>query len=76
MLFRVVGRGTALLADLREQERVPLVGPLGRGFAQVEADPTLPPDRPPGPAILVGGGTGIASLYEWARELVARAGGR
>jgi dihydroorotate dehydrogenase electron transfer subunit len=71
VLFRVVGRGTALLADLREQERVPLVGPLGRGFAQVEAD-RASLERTPGPAILVGGGTGIASLYEWARELVVR----
>ena len=83
VLFRVVGRGTALLADLRELERISLVGPLGRGFAQVEADHALSaqsparipgptPDPAPGPAILVGGGTGIASLYEWARELVAR----
>ncbi len=77
VLFRVVGRGTALLADLREAERVPLVGPLGRGFAQVEADPSTPdPNATPGPAsgpaILVGGGTGIASLYEWARVLAAR----
>jgi dihydroorotate dehydrogenase electron transfer subunit len=83
VLFRVVGRGTALLADLREQERVSLVGPLGRGFAQVEADfsstdaapdatPDTIPDPSSGPAILVGGGTGIASLYEWARELAAR----
>lgn len=66
LLYRVVGRGTALIADLREGERVSLVGPLGRGFdpdgARAEAPGT-------GPAILVGGGTGIASLYEWARAL-------
>lgn len=70
VLLRIVGRGTALIADLREGDRVSLVGPLGRGFAQVEAEATGAP--PGGPALLVGGGTGIASLYEWARELVSR----
>lgn len=68
VLFRVVGRGTALLADLREAEAVSLVGPLGRGFDQVDAEAA----GASAPALLVGGGTGIASLYEWARTLSAR----
>ena len=72
VLFRVVGRGTALLADLREADRVSLVGPLGRGFFQVDDEAAAA--APAGPALLVGGGTGIASLYEWARVLAA--GGR
>jgi len=69
VLFRVVGRGTALLADLRKDDRVSLVGPLGRGFAQVEAEAKIAASA--GPALLVGGGTGIASLYEWARALAS-----
>jgi dihydroorotate dehydrogenase electron transfer subunit len=56
--FKVVGRGTARLAQLRPGARVSLLGPLGRGF---------PPGD--GPALLVGGGTGIASLYELAQRL-------
>lgn len=81
VLYRVVGRGTALIADLREGERVPLVGPLGRGFLQVDPAMASAPgaplseragDRTQPPALLVGGGTGIASLYEWARVLAER----
>lgn len=81
LLYRVVGRGTALIADLREGERVALVGPLGRGFLEQERDheQALEPGRPPtaaavepGAALLVGGGTGIASLYELARVLIGR----
>ena len=62
ILYRVVGRGTALLADARPGDRMALVGPLGRGF---------PVSEEGGPALLVGGGTGIASLYELARALRA-----
>ncbi|MEZ4330921.1 MAG: dihydroorotate dehydrogenase electron transfer subunit [Myxococcota bacterium] len=72
VLYRVVGRGTALIADLREGERVSVVGPLGRGFAEALADAPQPQSAA-GPVYLVGGGSGIASLYAWARAL-ARAG--
>lgn len=70
VLYRVVGRGTALIADLREGERVSVVGPLGRGFAEVLADAPPSTASSAGPVYLVGGGSGIASLYEWARALV------
>lgn len=82
VLLRVVGRGTALIGDLREGDRVPIVGPLGRGFEQVESQArdrariekgaSHPTQPDAGPALLVGGGTGIASLYEWARVLAAK----
>ena len=55
VLYQAVGRGTALLAEAKPGERVRLVGPLGRGFPL--------PDRR---SVLVGGGTGIASLFELA----------
>lgn len=58
--FRVVGRGTMLLSELRKGTSLGVLGPLGNGFSPIEA-----------PAILVGGGTGIASLYELAREAPA-----
>jgi dihydroorotate dehydrogenase electron transfer subunit len=63
-LLKVSGRGTRLLADARPGESVRLVGPLGRGFA---------PIRDGHRAVLVGGGTGVASLYELAARAVARA---
>lgn len=53
--FKVVGRGTELLATLPEGTSLGVVGPLGNGFPS-----------PGGRPVLVGGGTGIASLYELA----------
>ncbi len=63
ILYKVHGRGTAALAAAREGEVLGLVGPLGRGFP-------LPAEGEG--AILVGGGTGIASLLELARRAAAR----
>ena len=63
-LLKVAGRGTRLLADARPGESIRLVGPLGRGFA---------PIREGGRAVLVGGGTGTASLYELAARGASRA---
>lgn len=53
--FKVVGRGTRILAGLAPGAQVSVLGPLGNGFAP-----------PAGPATLVGGGSGIASLFELA----------
>ena len=53
--FKVVGRGTELLAGLPAGTPLGVLGPLGNGFPE-----------PQGRAVLVGGGTGIASLYELA----------
>ena len=65
--FDVVGRGTRILAELRAGEPIGVVGPLGNGFPE-----------PLGRPVLVGGGTGIASLYELAGAARARVllGGR
>src|SRR5262245_34014346 len=60
VLYRESGRGTQLLAAARAGERVGVVGPLGRPFALPESG-----ER----AALVGGGTGIASLYGLAQAL-------
>ena len=61
VLYRVVGRGTALLAEAVVGQSLSIVGPLGRGFPIEAGD---------APALLIGGGTGIASLYELAAGLV------
>jgi dihydroorotate dehydrogenase electron transfer subunit len=65
VLYRVAGRGTTLLSEAEPGQRVSLVGPLGCGF---------PIETGTAPALLVGGGTGIASLFELAAAL--RAAGR
>ncbi len=63
ILYKVSGRGTALLAEAATGARIRFVGPLGVAF----------PDPPDGATpLLVGGGTGVASLYELAARLVAR----
>lgn len=51
ILFKVVGRGTGILARVKEGDYLDLVGPMGHGFS-----------RPTGPVCLVGGGMGIAPL--------------
>jgi len=58
--FKPVGRGTELLGRLPAGARVGVVGPLGNGFPHPAAGAR---------AILVGGGTGIASLFELAAEI-------
>ena len=60
--FRVVGKGTRLLAELVEGTRIGVLGPLGNGYPE-----------PEGRAVLVGGGTGIASLYGLAGQCSADA---
>jgi len=56
-LLKVEGRGTRLLADLVPGQAVRLLGPLGTGFPAI---------APGSRAVVVGGGTGIASLFELA----------
>jgi dihydroorotate dehydrogenase electron transfer subunit len=63
ILFKRLGRGTALLAESAPGQRVELVGPLGRPFSE--------PGRAEHP-VLVAGGTGLASIYALASRLSAR----
>jgi len=73
MLYRVVGKGTAILSALHETDLLDILGPLGRGF-----DQGLPGEE----KLIVGGGVGLAPLYLLAKELVKQspvrffAGGR
>ncbi|MGO0121869.1 dihydroorotate dehydrogenase electron transfer subunit [Desulfothermobacter acidiphilus] len=57
LLYRVLGRGTRLLAERRLGRRLNVVGPLGRGF-------TVPVS---GTVVLVAGGLGIAPLFFLAK---------
>jgi dihydroorotate dehydrogenase electron transfer subunit len=60
ILYKRVGRGTALLAAALPGQLVAIVGPLGKAF---------PPPRPDERVTIVAGGTGIASVYELAARL-------
>lgn len=53
IFFRIKGKGTALLSELREGSIVEILGPLGRPYPEPSGKIT----------IIVGGGIGIASLY-------------
>ncbi len=59
ILYKVVGRGTGLLAELRPGDPLRVVGPLGCGFPTEDGDDGVR-------RVLIGGGTGIASLFELA----------
>lgn len=61
VLYRVVGKGTEILSrEVRKGDRLPLLGPLGRGFRE-------PPRG--GTRLLVAGGIGIAPLLFLASSL-------
>lgn len=72
VLYKQVGRGTEVLADLEEGEAVDVIGPLGNGFPIPEPEQGTP--------VFVAGGYGVAPLYFLARrcgqEGVLFAGGR
>ena len=61
IVYKVVGRGTTIMAELHEGDRVELLGPLGNGFDCRSGQ---------GEKILVGGGIGLVPLYMLAEELV------
>lgn len=60
LFYRVVGRGTALLAKKEKGDKINLLGPLGSGF-------TIPGGGEK--VSVVAGGIGIAPLYFFLQEL-------
>lgn len=62
-LYRVVGRGTSLLASLRPGDAVDCLGPLGRGFAFDDLEQG-------DPVALIGGGVGVPPLFFLSQRLL------
>jgi dihydroorotate dehydrogenase electron transfer subunit len=60
LLYKVVGKGTRILAALTPGQKLNLTGPLGQGFDFADQQALC----------LVGGGMGIAPLYFLAREIL------
>ncbi len=65
-LYKVVGRGTWLMSQLKPGDRVGLLGPLGHGFFEEEY---LPRAHEADEILHVAGGIGIAALLLPARRL-------
>lgn len=55
-LYRVVGTGTEIMADLEPGARMTFLGPLGAAFPQLEPDQA---------AVLIGGGVGLPPVAAW-----------
>ncbi|MDR0378972.1 MAG: dihydroorotate dehydrogenase electron transfer subunit [Candidatus Accumulibacter sp.] len=62
MLYKVIGKGTARLATLREGDDLDILGPLGKGVFHFDRDDGTE-------KLLVGGGIGLAPLHLLARAL-------
>lgn len=60
LLYKIVGKGTRLLTNIRTKESIDVMGPLGRGFSLPESSKNV---------LLIGGGVGIAPLVYLARVL-------
>ncbi|MGD8984541.1 MAG: dihydroorotate dehydrogenase electron transfer subunit [Desulfobacteraceae bacterium] len=63
ILYRVVGKGTAIMAETREGERLSLLGPLGKGFELPKRNQA---------SLLVAGGIGIAPLFFLIQDMNSR----
>ena len=61
IIYEVVGKGTKLMSDMRPGALISALGPLGNGFCLTPL---------PNYALVVGGGTGVASLIMLARRMV------
>ena len=63
LIYRVVGKGTAAMADLRPGATLSVLTGLGNGYDLAKAG-----ERP----LLIGGGVGVPPLYWLAKELRAQ----
>jgi dihydroorotate dehydrogenase electron transfer subunit len=66
LLYKVVGRGTRLMAELKPGDKVGLLAPLGHGFFEEEY---LPHAHECDEILFVAGGIGIAALLLPAKHL-------
>lgn len=65
LLYRVVGKGTLEMSGYQPGDFVDTLGPLGNGF-------TINFLEPESEVCVVGGGIGVAPLYELGKELAAQ----
>jgi len=63
-LYAVRGKGTLLMKNFKQGKSINIIGPLGNGYPELEVGYT---------PLLVAGGTGIASIFSFAKELPQKA---
>ncbi len=65
LLYRIEGDGTKSLTDLKENDKISTLGPLGNGFniSEIKKNDVV---------YLIGGGIGIPPLYGLAKECVKK----
>jgi dihydroorotate dehydrogenase electron transfer subunit len=68
LLYKIVGRGTRMMADLKPGDKVGLLAPLGHGFFEEEY---LPRAHEADEILHVAGGIGVAALLLPAKQLAA-----
>ena len=61
IIYKVVGRGTSILARKKKGDRLDIIGPLGNSFSRLTKAKT---------AVIVAGGVGFPPLYFLAKHLV------
>lgn len=59
-VYRVVGKGTEKLSQLKNGDKIKVLGPLGNGFSLPDCKAT---------SIVIGGGVGIAPLLELTKQI-------
>ena len=62
ILYKVVGKGTAMMRDMQAGETLDVLTGLGNGY-----DVTVAGDAP----LLIGGGVGVPPMYRLCRDLIA-----
>ncbi|MCH4172504.1 MAG: dihydroorotate dehydrogenase electron transfer subunit [Lactobacillus sp.] len=65
LIYRVVGDGTQILAQLTKGATLNVLGPLGHGFPSEFLNQAAD-------VLIIGGGTGLPPLYELSRRLSAQ----
>lgn len=60
VVYKVVGRGTRLMTNLKQGDELDIIGPLGHGFEQFHNKSVH---------VLIGGGTGCACLLMLGQEI-------
>jgi dihydroorotate dehydrogenase electron transfer subunit len=63
MIFKVFGRGTALMSQLQKGDRVNILGPLGQPFSMPDKNETI---------IIIAGGVGFPPLMFLTKEMVRK----
>jgi dihydroorotate dehydrogenase electron transfer subunit len=61
VLYKVVGKGTEIMSEMKEDDEIDLLGPMGKGY-RIDTDIRT--------AILVGGGIGVAPILSLAENII------